>query len=193
MQTTFRLISVALFLALSALSASAQTLINNTTLGAAVTSSQTFVTVASITTITLNDVLYVDNEVMVVTATPTAGTLRVTVRRGAGTGVSGIAQAHASGNVVFTGPSGQRWHQTDPDFGSLCIRGQQQFLPWFNITTGVEWSCGFLGNSTTASLTWRAYNPILAYTYNSVVLGELEESQSPWFSLPSYVRGWLGH
>ncbi len=193
MNTFMRFIGTLSTLLLVASSASAQTIINNGTITAAMTNSQTFALVSSITSIAANDVFYVDNEVMVVSVTPTSGTLRITVRRGAGDGKGGIAQAHASGNVFFSGPQGQRWKEVDPDFGSACIRGQQLFLPWFNITTGVEWSCGFLGNSATASLTWRAYNPILAYTYNSVVLGELEESHSPWFSLPSYVRGWLGH
>src|SRR5690242_16907851 len=95
-----RILTLLAALFLFAGSASAQTYLSSTTLGAAVTSTNAnTVTVASATGITANTIsLYVDNEMMAVTRV--SGT-QISVQRGAN---GSVAQTHASGATVVIVP-----------------------------------------------------------------------------------------
>lgn len=143
---------LALLLAVSlAYSVSAQTVLSTTTLGAAVTStSATTIRVASITGITANTGLWVDQEFMTVTATPASGTLTVSVFRGA---AGTKAALHASGVLVTLGPQ-NAFQATDPPWGA-CTRSQQQYLPWINVNSGNLCTCDQL---TTSYTQWRCTN-----------------------------------
>jgi len=129
----------------------AQVAINNTTLSAAMTISQTFVTLASVTctgcTIDQNTVIYVDSEAMCVNGSYVSGTTLPVTRGCLGT----KAAAHAinlpvtnSLNVVFIGPA-IRFQQGvngsgGPAMGA-CQRSAIRFLPWVDVTSGIVYTC----------------------------------------------------
>lgn len=135
--------------------ASAQTAIDNTTLSAAVTNSQQFVTLAAVTCTGCtfakgnNIVIYVDLEAMCMNDSYVSGTT-VPVTRGC---LGTVAAAHSVSNlgvnnVVYYGPQ-NRFHQAagggatggNPPFGNCAPRTQYLFLPWINISNGLEWVC----------------------------------------------------
>jgi hypothetical protein len=155
---------IVLALALAGLiagSVTAQTILTTTTLGAAVTStSATTIRVASITGITANTGLWIDQEFMTVTSTPVTGTLNVTVFRGA---AGTKAALHANGVLVTLGPQ-FAFQATDPPWGA-CVRAQQQYLPWINVSNGNMCSCDQL---YTSYVQWRCTNsqPLI---YNSTL------------------------
>ncbi len=126
-----------LVLALAA-SAFGQTILNNTTLSSAIsTSSGRIVVVGSATGITAgSSYIYVDREAMFVNAV--SGTT-LTVQRGAsGT----VAAPHASSALVFVVPgaaAGVALLPIDPQ-GS-CTRGNILYLPYINSKTGVISDC----------------------------------------------------
>lgn len=141
----------------------AQIAIDSTTLSANMTATQQFVTIGSVTCTTCgtvptsNYIVYVDNEAMCVTGAygnSTSTTLPVT--RGC---LGTVAAAHRTSKigvntVVFFGPS-VRFHQGsvsfpgsgDPPLGT-CTRSDNQYLPWINVSNGVEWVCD--------NVNWRA-------------------------------------
>lgn len=136
--------------------ASAQVLINNTTLSTAITSTtQRTINIASATctgcTFGPDTLIYVDNEAMRVTGAYVSGITNIPVTRGTDGTMAGV---HAASAVVLLGP-GARFHGAagsgmvngDPPTGA-CVRNQQQFLPWVNVTTGYVWTCD--------SAVWRA-------------------------------------
>jgi hypothetical protein len=118
---------------LVAASAFAQTILNNTTLSSAITSSQRTMAVASVTGITAQtSFLLVDREMIDVRAI--SSTTLTTVRGANGT----VAVAHASGAVVLVIPPAAAV-STDPT-GS-CTRANQVYLPIVNSRTGVVSDC----------------------------------------------------
>lgn len=142
MMKTFRTLILAAVLAL-ALTApmAAQTTVNTTTLSAAVTKSQTQVTVASATNVAVGNILYVDREAMKVTAL--SGTL-ATVRRG----MEGTAPAaHVSGAVLYTAAP-QYFYVTE--VSGACTSTEETALPHVSVTSGNIYVC--------ASGTWKVFN-----------------------------------
>lgn len=125
----------------------AQTTINTTTLATAVTSvSATSVAVASASTIAVGQQLYIDKEVMVVTAIN--GT-QLTVTRG----MAGTASAkHASGRVVYSGPANY-FVQTSPS--GACVLADQVYYPVINTTTGQFFNCSASGTGAASTYVWK--------------------------------------
>ncbi len=143
--------------------AAAQIAIDSTTLSSNLSATATNVTIGSVTctscgTIpTSNYVIYIDSEALCVTGAygnSTSTTLPVT--RGC---LGTVAAAHVTSKlgvntVVFFGPS-VRFHQGsvsfpgsgDPPLGS-CTRSANQYLPWINVSNGIEWVCD--------NVNWRA-------------------------------------
>lgn len=129
----------------------AQVAVNNTTLSAAMTASQTFVTVGSVTctgcTIDQNTVIYVDSEAMCVNGSYSTGTTLPVTRGCLGT----RAVAHGINlpvantlNVIFIGPA-IRFQQGvngsgGPGIGA-CVRANIRFLPWIDVTSGAVYTC----------------------------------------------------
>jgi hypothetical protein len=129
----------------------AQSTINNTTLSAAMTAVQNFVTIGSVTctgcTVGRDTIIYVDSEALCVNASYTSGTTLPVTRGCLGT----KATAHAINlpttialNVVFIGPPKRfqdgAFGTGDPPAGA-CVRAQIAFLPWINMKTGALWTC----------------------------------------------------
>jgi hypothetical protein len=115
----------------------AQRVLGTTTTSAAWTQTATTVALTSTTNVTVGDSLWLDSELVSVSAKTTT---TVTVQRG----VQGTrAQAHASGERVFILPSNGDFRTTDPDYGAACTRGvgQAAVLPWINARTGTIWNC----------------------------------------------------
>lgn len=160
------LLAVALTLS-AAQPAEAQRILSTTTLSAAVTATATTITVDSATGVVAGRFLFVDWEVMRIISVD--GTT-VTVGRGALSRVTGqgsIATAHASGErVILSGNNSPGdFHDNDPNFGSVCVRGvgQAAVLPWVNISSGTIWSCPDISGDDI----WRATN-VMPVTYNSI-------------------------
>lgn len=131
------------------LSASAwaqQNTLAGTTLAAAITPSQTQITLASTAAITSlvpsanSWSIYVDTEKMTVLFYGTnlaAKSLHVV--RGSGT----QAAAHISGAAVVVGPT-NLFQGSDPPLGA-CTLAQVIVTPWINVKTGDQWLCGNAG------------------------------------------------
>lgn len=112
----------------------AQTIIDNTTLSAAIDATQTRITVASATGAATGALVYVDREAMEI-QNYSSGT-SLTVRRGAfGT----VSAAHQNAAVTFIGAP-ERFHYGDPPAGS-CTRSSQRFMPWVSTSTSIVWGC----------------------------------------------------
>lgn len=123
--------------------ARAQTTITSTTLSAAITTpalntpAGTSVQLTSNTGVAANQYIYVGQELMYVTTTPsTSGP--VSVRRGAGAGVGGIPTPHYSGEFVYVGPA--LAFQTR-DVSDVCTSSSVAYLPWINVTNGNRFLC----------------------------------------------------
>ena len=113
---------------------SAQTLIDNTTLSAAVDATQRTITVASATGAATDRIVYVDSEAMRI-QNYTSGTPLTAVR-----GTDGTRSAtHANAAVTFIG-SAERFKSVNPPVGS-CTRTSQQFMPWVNVLNAEVWGC----------------------------------------------------
>ncbi len=127
---------VALFLVLGVVSlARSQTTTTSTTLSAAVTQSETTLSVASATGFTANTTgMFVDNEYMNVLRV--SGTT-ITVARG----MNGTrAQAHTSGELVYVGPLGDGPYIAFQKSGA-CTSASQLYLPQIHIATGDIYRC----------------------------------------------------
>lgn len=169
MMNFIRRFTLTLFvLSLFALPAQAQTIITNTTLGAALNATQTNVTLAAAQTLGVDAIIFVPGvnpEVMRVTVAGTAATVYQVAR-----GMNGSqARPHSNAAVVFVGPA-NRFQAGPPSF-SACNRLQIAFLPWIDINTGISWSCN--GNPVTGGAgTWYG-GSVTALAYNSVPLSYL--------------------
>lgn len=134
-------------------SVSAQTTINNTTLTANMTATQTTINITSATctgcTFGQGTLIYVDSEAMLVTGAYSSGVTNIPVLRGQyGTfPAAHLATVAGTSNPVFLGPPA-RFHTAAGDAGmganppaGSCTRASQQFLPWINTRTGAFWTC----------------------------------------------------
>lgn len=129
---------------------SAQTSLTSTTLSSAVTNSQSFVVVASATGVAVGGALYVDHELMKVTAV--SGT-RITVTR------QQAPAAHAASSTVIVVPVAAvplALTTVDPRPGA-CTMSNYQFLPIINTDSGNVWLCRFIGTAVTSRV-WAATN-----------------------------------
>lgn len=163
-------------------SVQAQTIIGSTTLNGAVTLNQPTITIttatcgqsisavgnaATCTPAVGNEYVIVDEsgfEAGIITAV--SSTL-LTVNRGTdGT----QRKAHDTLSLIFIGPVGS-FYKAPPGSGSgtypgaACTRSTLQYLPWFDLSSGLIWTCGSQGAPATAS-TWSAVNP-MPITLNS--------------------------
>lgn len=132
--------------------------LSNTTFSAAVSQTTTSVTVASVSgsgngaiAPAVGHELCVDLECMQIRAI--SGTT-LTVSRGYDATSS---QAHASGAVVWTGPTNYYQH-AEPPFGA-CVAANVIVRPWINVKTMNVWLC--------RSSAWIATN-VANITFNSV-------------------------
>jgi hypothetical protein len=132
MRIRFSFVVAALAAVLSfPVSSFAQTALSETTLSAAVTSSQNFVTVASATGAVAGGGLYVDREYMTIGAGYVSGTRIPVVRAGA-------AVSHAASMPVYIAPAvafGNR------DYDGSCVAAEQDYLPKINVSNGKVWDC----------------------------------------------------
>jgi methionine-rich copper-binding protein CopC len=151
--TMKKLIIVLAFLALSVVSASAQTYLTNTTTSAAVTVAANTIRVASATNIAAGGALYIDHELMQVTAV--SGTT-ITVSR------TQNPQQHGSGAVVYVATAAQkpivfRQHEAAVQLAGLCVLTDQQYLPIFDTYTGDMYACRYSAAGATFR-TWTVTN-----------------------------------
>lgn len=142
------LLSLAVLFGL-ALSAFGQTALTATTLSGAVNSSQTFVTLGSLTGISVNTVLFIEDgnsgikqgaEAMQVVAVPATGTT-VQVLRGFD---QTIPAAHLTLVPVLAGPAAA-FNEYDPN--GACTAANTQYTPYINLKTGNQWLCSTVSNS----------------------------------------------
>lgn len=135
-------ILVLVMLALAgAINAQAQTLIDNSTLSSAVATTDTVISMGSVTctgcTFGYDTLIYVDLEAMRVERSYVSGATNIPVRRATdGTKLA----SHKSGAVTQYGP-GQRFYQADPKIGTCGPRSSQLYLPWINVNNGKVWTC----------------------------------------------------
>ena len=145
-------------LALLAVPVRAQTVLNNTTFGAAVAATDTTVTVASASTLVVGQLIVVPGlalEVMRITAI--SGTQISVIR-----GIRGVARAHASGDTILTGLPGRFYERAPDTVNGTCTRSELQFQPWVDLQSGITWSCNGEGTNTTG--TWYGgINTVVAY------------------------------
>jgi hypothetical protein len=135
-------------------SASAQTALNETTLAAAVTSSQNFVQVTSATGVVAGGGLYVDREYMTVGSSYTSGTTVPVLRRG-------TAVSHAASVPVLIGPAiafGTR------DYDGSCVPTAESHMPRVNTANGNIWDCN------SAVLKWVNLRDLTVVTCDTGVL-----------------------
>lgn len=141
---------------LLAVPASAQVTIDSTTLSAAVSPTDTQVTLGSVTctgcTFGAGTTIYVDLEQMLVSGSYTSGTTVPVIR-------AGRTGAHVSGAVVKVGPA-SRFQANDPPVGA-CNKTLQGngFYPWINMLTGGEWLCDNGSATAYTAVLWRVLYP----------------------------------
>lgn len=112
-------------------SASAQTALSETTLAAAVTAGQSFVTVSSATGATAGGGLYVDREFMRIADSYVSGTRIPVVRVGA-------AVSHAASVPVYLGPAAAF---VTRDYDGSCVAANEDYTPKINTANGNIWEC----------------------------------------------------
>lgn len=112
----------------------AQATVNTTTLSAAITSSQPTFRLASVSTVAVGQELYVGREAMLINTVNTT-TAVVGVTRGFN---STLGAAHASGEVVYTGP---RTYFGVTDVSGPCTASAEVSLPHFNAPAGNVFQC----------------------------------------------------
>jgi hypothetical protein len=127
-----------------------QTALVETTLSAALTTSNTFVTVGSVTGMVANQtVLFIEDgsasakqggEALMVVNVPATGT-KVQVTRGYD---QTIPNGHISGAPVIYGPA-NAFQETEPS--GACTLTNQPFTPYINLKTGNQWLCSTVTNS----------------------------------------------
>ncbi len=158
-----RLYALAALLAVAALVAvplMAQSTITNTTLSTAMTATTFTASVASASGASVGSFIYVDRELMQITAV--SGTT-LTVQRAQG---STGNQSHAASATVLVG-TGAQFQSVDPQYGT-CTNSSYRATtkPWVNVATGNLWLCRF-GSGGIG--TWQATNPV-PITYSSTLL-----------------------
>lgn len=132
MRIRFSFVIAALVAALSfPVSSVAQTALSETTLSAAVTAQQNFVTVASATGAVAGGGLYVDREYMTIAQSYVSGTRIPVVRAGA-------AVSHAASMPVYIAPAVAFVNR---DYDGSCVAAEQDYLPKVNVSNGNIWDC----------------------------------------------------
>lgn len=121
----------------------AQTTINSTTASAAVSTTANTVLLASVANISVNDLIFIDQEAMRVRAIN--GSV-LTVSRAA----FGPLESHASGALVWTGPE-QRFASGVPPRG-VCTIGNETYAPRILLGSGDYWYC--------TNSVWTRYSPV---------------------------------
>lgn len=119
---------LALFLAVPT---SAQTSLSETTVAAAVTSSQSFVQVASATGAVAGGGLYVDREFMRIADNYVSGTTIPVIR-------VGRAVSHAASVPVYLGPAAAF---VTRDYDGSCVAASEDYTPRINTQNGNIWEC----------------------------------------------------
>lgn len=124
-----------LALPFAALGSAQQVTITPTTLSTAITSTSVkTITLTSTTNALAGNIVYVDNESMVIEqATP-----QLIVQRGAG---GTAASTHASGALAFVGAPNLFGSRPAPDPGGSCTRSTLAVVPLINITQGIISDC----------------------------------------------------
>lgn len=128
---TFLRFVLAAVLAVLPLSVSAQTALSETTLAAAVTSSQSFVQVASATGAVAGGGIYVDREYMTIGSAYVSGTTIPVLRKG-------FANTHAASVPVLIAPAAAFGTR---DYDGSCVAASEAYLPRVNISNGAIWDC----------------------------------------------------
>ena len=126
--------------------AGAQTALTETTLSTAIPATGNGVTLASITGITANTVLYVEDgtsgdingrtEAMIVVSVPSSGTTLQVIRGYDQT----IPAGHISGAPVIYGPAAA-FGEVEPTGSCTAGSGFAQYTPYINLRTGNQWLC----------------------------------------------------
>lgn len=138
MKTLNRLTLYFVAVVLVSLSAYGQATMTQTTLSAAVANTDSFISVASATGISVGNLAYVDREAMLVSAIN--GTVLSVIRGWAGTTAGTIpGTGHASGAVVYVGTPAQ-FFTNDPQVGT-CTASNYPVSPMVAIATGRVWTC----------------------------------------------------
>lgn len=163
MRTRFRSIAAALVAALClAVSASAQTSLNETTAAAAVTSSQNFVTVSSATGAVAGGGLYMGREYMRIADSYVSGTSIPVIR-------TGRAVSHASGTPLYLGNANAF---INSDRGGSCVAANEPYLPQINVTNGAIWDCS---STVEKWIDLRALVPVVCQT-GALATGSVDQS-----------------
>jgi hypothetical protein len=153
--------------------ASAQTLLTNTTLSAAVANGrQQGIQVTSTTGIVVNTFLVIDTEVMAVVNVPSTGTIIGVVRGSNGT----VAKPHVSGAYIFIVPIAATQAITNTDPQGACTRGSASlsqgqptsqstlYLPIYSTQSRTWWDC--VGGNFVGGLPLQQVNAIPSLIYN---------------------------
>lgn len=147
------LLAVALF---AALPVQAQTSLTQTTLSAAINNSQTQFSVASATNIEVGGWLYIDHELMQVTAV--SGT-RVSVKRNGAQGSN--INSHGNAANVFVATAAQAAQTFLPSEAAQragsCTPSNYQYLPIIDVKTGDVIFCEYQAANDTYRV-WRVIN-----------------------------------
>lgn len=138
-----RLLAITALILLLPLTLQAQTAVTQTTNSAAIGLTDNGVFLTSGTGVVVPGILFVDREALrIVSVTAPWSTTNPRVARGhQGT----VAATHASGSIVYIGPStsvvgpGPYW-MADPPLGS-CVAASEQYTVRINLTAGRVWKC----------------------------------------------------
>lgn len=136
MRTILRFLIGAAAMLLFSMPVHAQTTLTHTTLSGAITASATSFAVASATNIAADVRLFVDKELMIVTAV--SGTT-VTVRRAVANG--GQATRHASGARVWVDNATQGSPFITYDVSGACLTSEMRWTPMINTANGSIFEC----------------------------------------------------
>lgn len=117
--------------------AAAQTALNETTLSATITASQSTLVVASATGFSAGKVIYIEREAMRVSA---VSSTTITVVRGFG---PTVPTAHAVSAVVYAGDSAA--FTPGPGKAGSCTATAERYLPVINTQNGAVYDCGNAG------------------------------------------------
>ena len=164
----FALITLAA-LVLAASPVQAQRLIVNTTTSAALTATDTTVSLTATTSVAAGQFAFVDQELMRVNSVDTTAST-ISVQRGQG---GTAAVGHATGETIFISDGGD-YRNVDPSYSGACQRGVNQaaILPWINTSNGNIWKCLPGAAGGTAVGVWNGTNTT-PLTYNSVQTGAI--------------------
>lgn len=156
------LIALVAVLTFAAVPVSAQTYMGSTTLSSAVTATQNYVVVASATNVAVGGALYIDRELLKITAV--SGT-RVTVTR------QQAPSTHSASAVVIVIPAAAvntTLVTVDPRPGT-CTPGDYAYLPIINTDSGNVWLCRYIAAAAPARV-WAATNLVMVNGQTSLLL-----------------------